>query len=286
MHKTDGYNGAAGDMDERKYRRTIKTHSLLTMRLRKSSRKLILATKSCKDQLSCSLVGGFFYNKSIDSSLHVFILRHRSAMHYLSLNQFHIWRIGWDNFASRSIVSGCHQHSITLVNTFYWPRSFEAEKPGTKSGARIRGALLRNVQQHNVWTWFEHGKHCNYCDHCVEVYDHHCAYVGVCIGEGNYIFFFLLLISSLLWATYLFGFSLYFLVNICGECVRCRFELVLPIAILQIVPSSFLGCWLCRLCTNHIVKMITCKTVGRIKRKLSTRQKKYEESLLGNRTEG
>lgn len=53
-------------------------------------------------------------------------------------------------------------------------------------------------------------KHCRYCDHCVEVFDHHCPWVGVCIGQGNYLFFVLLLIASFLGATYIGTFSAYY----------------------------------------------------------------------------
>jgi palmitoyltransferase ZDHHC9/14/18 len=28
--------------------------------------------------------------------------------------------------------------------------------------------------------------HCQACNHCVERYDHHCPWLGVCIGKYNY----------------------------------------------------------------------------------------------------
>jgi len=51
------------------------------------------------------------------------------------------------------------------------------------------------------------GKHCRYCNHCVEVFDHHCPYAGVCIGNGNYLFFCLLLLSGIISSTYVSIFS-------------------------------------------------------------------------------
>merc|ERR1719464_1103339 len=53
-------------------------------------------------------------------------------------------------------------------------------------------------------------KHCRWCDHCVEVFDHHCPYVGTCIGAGNYVFFVSLLIVGTLAAAWVAGLSIYY----------------------------------------------------------------------------
>ena len=37
--------------------------------------------------------------------------------------------------------------------------------------------------------------HCDKCDICILKYDHHCNWIGKCIGKGNIIFFISLLIS-------------------------------------------------------------------------------------------
>lgn len=45
-------------------------------------------------------------------------------------------------------------------------------------------------------------RHCNYCDHCIQDFDHHCAYLGCCIGRKNRLDFLLMLVMLTLTSTY------------------------------------------------------------------------------------
>ncbi|XP_055823209.1 probable protein S-acyltransferase 6 [Solanum dulcamara] len=104
---------------------------------------------------------------------------------------------------------------VSVIDPEIIPRNDESPSPESTQNGRVRSkrvfvnGLELKLKYCRICNIYRPARscHCIVCDNCVDKFDHHCPWIGQCIGLRNYRLYVLLLVIANVYFVYIFGFS-------------------------------------------------------------------------------
>ncbi|KAJ0977960.1 hypothetical protein J5N97_013434 [Dioscorea zingiberensis] len=126
--------------------------------------------------------------------------------------------------------------------------------------------------------------HCSICNNCVQKFDHHCPWVGQCIGLRNYRFFFLFISTSTFLCIFVFIISW---LNIIGERKHYKSlgkSMTGEIISLVLIIYTFIAVWFVGGLTVFHVYLISTNqtTYENFRYRYDKKENPYNKGLFGN----